>query len=182
MSRFYFSLWLFWLFRVVLCTLFIAILISAAATLFIYMKQGMLPLHDEVLAALYDIWHFWFIISLNIALLIALFRSVKYLFNRCHGGYMLKLKVCQKIEKAEFIEIIGYGDLVKVWRRWFMLLIWLVAAEIIFSVAVSYLLSSSMSLFDWFSIYILYLFIAVGAYFSFIFLSSRCKAIKVVKC
>jgi len=182
MRSFYFSLWFFWLVRVVLCTLFIAALISGVATLVIYIRQGMLPLNDEVLAALYDIWHFWFVISLNIALLIALFRSVKYLFNRCYGGYVLKLKVCQKEANRAFIETIGYGDLVKVWRKWFMLLIWLVAAEIVFAVTLSYLLSSSVSLFDWFSIYMLYFFIAVAAYFSFVFLSARCKALKVVKC
>jgi len=182
MRSFYFFLWFFWLVRVVLCTLFIAALISGVATLVIYIRQGILPLNDEVLSALYDIWHFWFVISLNIALLIALFRSVKYLFNRCYGGYMLKLKVCQKEANKAFIKTIGYGDLVKVWRKWFMLLIWLVAAEIVFAVALSYLLSSSVSLFDWFSIYMLYFFIAVAAYFSFVFLSARCKALKVVKC
>ena len=182
MSRFYFLLWLSWSVRVILCTLFVASLLSGVATLIIYIKQGMLPLDDAVRVALYDIWHFWFVISVNIALLFALFRSVKYLFNHCYAGYMLKLKVCERAQEEEFIEDIAYGDLVKVWRKLFLLLIWLVAALMIFAVIITYSLSNHTSLFDWFNIYILYAFIAISGYLSFIFLSSRCKAVKVVKC
>jgi len=180
MRRFYLLLWLHWLVRVVLCTLLIAAVGSALATLFIYIKQGSQPIDEAVSAALFDIWYFWFVLSLNIALLFVLFRSVKYLFNRCHAGYVLRLKVCEA--KEEFIDPVGYGDLVKVWRKWFMLLIWLVGALMVLAVAFTYIFTSYTTLFAWFNIYILYLFIALGAYLSFIFLIARCKAIKVVKC
>jgi len=182
MRSFYFRLWSAWLVRVVVYTLVFAALLSGAITLFIYIKQGMLPLNEEVEAALYAIWHFWFLVSVNITLLFALFGSIKYLFNHCYAGYMLRLKVCDKAENTEYIEVVAYGDLIKVWRKWFMLLIWLVAAFMILSVVFTYLFSSYESLFEWFSIYLLYVFIAIAAYFSFILLSARCRAIKVVKC
>jgi len=182
MSKFYFELWFRWLIRVLLCTLFFASLFSSGITLLLYIKQGMQPLNKEVTEALYAIWHFWFLIFLNVTLLIALFRSTKYLFNRCYATHMLRLKSCEHKSGEVYIDPVGYGDLIKVWRKWFMLLIWIVAAFMILSVALTYLLSSYTTIFAWFSIYILYTFIAIAAYFSFVLLTSRCKAIRVVKC
>jgi hypothetical protein len=175
-------LWFSWLVRVVGCTLFVAALLAGMITLFIYLKHNVTFVDAEVLEAVKDIWTFWFALALNISLLFALFRSVKYLFNKCYGGYMLKLKLCQGEQSQErFKESIGYGDLIKVWRKWFMLLIWLVGAELVFTFGMNTLVSSA-SMFDWFNIYTLYFFIAVAAYFSFVFLAARCQCIKVVRC
>jgi len=182
MSRFYFFLWLFWLLRVTLCTLASAGLFAFIITLSIYMKQGLVSLDSTVVSALLDIWNFWFTISLNIGLLFALFRSVKYLFNRCYGGFVLKLNRCIKENTSGFIEEIGYGDLIKVWRKWFMILIWLVGSLMVISLGLTYLFTSYSSLFDWFNIYILYLFIAIGGYISFIVMAGRCKSVRIIKC
>jgi len=182
MSRFYLYIWLYWLGRVVVCTLLSASFLAFAVTLFIYIKQGFAPLESEVRAALLEIWIFWFSITLNIALLFALFRSVKYLFNRCYGGFMLKLKSCTPKSTREFIDPVGYGDLVKVWRKWFMSLIWLTGGMMVIAFGLTYLLSAYDSLFSWFDITVLYLFIALSGYISLMLLVARCKSIKVIKC
>ncbi len=167
MFKFYFLLWVSWVVRVVLCSLFLATFFALLLTLFIYMKQGFASIDKEIMDALFDVWKFWFAIALNAAVLIALFRSVKYLFNHPHAGYMLKL---------------NNGDLVKIWRKWFMLLIWLVGSLMVLAVLFTYIFSFYESLFDWFNIYILYAFILFAGYLSFIFLSSRCKSVRIVKC
>ena len=182
MHRFYLSLWISWVIRVVLCTLFIASSVAFIITSVIYIKQGLPDLSHEIVNALFDVWQFWFVISLNIALLIALFRSVKYLFNRPHAAYMMKLKSCNKEKESNYLESIAYGNLVKVWRKWFMLLIWLVGSFMVLATVISYILSSYTALFSWFNIYILYFFILIAGYFSFIFLQSRCKSVRIVKC
>ncbi len=170
MAKFYFRLWLFWALRLIVCTLAFAALFAFLVTFILYAKHGFAPLSASMIAALEEIFVFWFKVLLNLALLLALFRSVKYIFNRCHAGYMLRLQQCSKNETS-FIEEIGYGDLIKVWRKWFMLLIWIVGALMILAVA-----------FDWFNIYVLYGSILVAGQFSFMVLGARCKAVKVVPC
>jgi len=184
MQKFYLELWLFWALRVILCSLFLAAILASLITIAIYVKQGMPNFNKEIAAALVDVFRFWFFIALNLAVLVALFRSVKYLFNCCHAGHMLRLKRCVKEEDKEegYLEFIGYGDLVKVWRKWFMLLIWIVGALMILALAVTYLFTPYEALFDWFNVYILYAFILAGGYFSFIFMAARCKSIRIVKC
>jgi hypothetical protein len=182
MRKFYLLLWLFWALRVVVCTLVLSLFFASVLTLFIYVKQGMIAIESEVLTALWEVWKFWFVLFLNISLLIALFRSVKYLFNRCRAGYMLKLKACEKDESSGYIEIVGYGDLVKVWRKWFMLLIWIVGSMMVFAFIITNLFSTYATLFEWFSIYLLYLFIFVAGYLSFVFLPGRCKMLRIVSC
>lgn len=178
MSKFYFTLWAKWGLRLTLCSIFLATVLSIFITLLIYINQGVPALNSEVFVALETIFKFWFPIAWSITILLALFRSLKYIFNSCNSHYELKLLSCQQ----ELIENIGYGDLLKVWRKWFMLLIWLIVAEMIIALAFTYIFSSYTSIFGWFDIYILYLFILIAGYFSFIVLSSKCKKIKVVKC
>jgi len=182
MSKFYLSLWFFWAMRVILCTLFLATIFALLLTSFIYIKQGLPSFDSKIMTALLEVWKFWFAIFLNIAVLVALFRSVKYLFNHPHAGYILKLKECQKEQGEEYIEVVGYGDLVKVWRKWFMLLIWLVGSLMVLALGLTYLFTPYESLFSWFNIYVLYFFILIAGYLSFIFLSNRCKNIRIVKC
>ncbi|MEN8304202.1 MAG: hypothetical protein ABFQ64_09035 [Campylobacterota bacterium] len=182
MSRFYFSLWLRWATRLTLCSIAFASILSIFVTIFIYISQGMPTHSSEVYAALAQVFVFWFVVLWNFTLLIALFRSLKYIFNSCHSGYKLQLLSCSKEGESEVIDFIGYGDLLKVWRKWFMLIIWLVGAQMIFALILTKLFSSYDSIFEWFNIYILYAFILVGGYFSFILLISRCKKVKIVKC
>ncbi len=82
----------------------------------------------------------------------------------------------------DIIENIGYGDLVKIWRKWFMLLIWLVGTEMILALSYSTLFTNYTGVFEWFDIYWLFGFVLVAGFFSFILLGLRCKRIKVVKC
>lgn len=179
MSKFYFYLWLRWAIRLTACSLVLASIFSILILLYIFITQSVSSLDMEVLKALFDVFKFWFSVSWNLAFLIALFRSLKFIFNRCNAGYMLKLLSCKD---GDFIEVIGYGDLVKVWRRWFMLLIWLVGAIMIFALAITHFFTSFTGVFEWFNIYYLYTFILVAGYFSFIIMASTCKQTKVVKC
>ena len=179
MAKFYFLLWLRWSARVVTCSVLLAYLFTIIITASIYLNTDMPTIDAEVFAALRDILEFWFPIVWSLTLLLALFRAIKYIFNTCINGYELKLLTCRDNQS---IEVIGYGDLVKVWRRWFMLIIWLVGAQMIVSVIFTSLFTSLGGVFEWFDIYWLCVFILISGYFSFILLGSRCKQVKVVSC
>ncbi len=179
MYRFYFLLWLRWAIKLFTCSVVLAVVVSFFITLYIYIKQGMPTLHVEIFTALFQIILFWFPILWSVMLLVALFRGLKYIFNICIAGYELKLYSC---DLKETLLHVGYGDLVKVWRKWFMLIIWLVGAMMILSLSYTYLFTSFDGVFEWFDIYWLFGFILVSGYFSFIFMSARCKRIKIVKC
>lgn len=167
MNKFYFYLWLNWATKLSVNTLLVTLLITAILTLITYIKLGFVTLDVKSTQALFDIYKFYFSIVFSITLLFMLFRSIKYVFNKCIYRYELKLLSCNQ---QDIIEEIGYGDLVKVWRKWFMLLIWLVAICMIVTV------------FNFFNIYAMFLFILLSGYFSFIILISRCKKVKVVRC
>lgn len=182
MSRFYLLLWLKWALRLTLSSILGAVVLSFFVALTIYYFKDMPPLNDAVLWALFDIASFWFTLLWSLTLLLFLFRGMKYIFNDCINGYNLKLLTCPKENKSELVEVVGYGDLVKVWRKWLMLMIWLVGAQMILALIFTHFFSSFSSLFDWFNIYLLYGFILIAGYFSFMILSVRCKRVKIVKC
>ena len=179
MNKFYFFLWLRWAVRLTICSTLLASLLSIMVTSFTYINQGMSTLSSEVFTALIDVFRFWFPILWSFTLLLSLFRGLKYIFNSCIYGYELNLFTC---DLKETIEDIGYGDLVQVWRKWFMLIIWLVGSLMILSLVYTYLFTSYKGVFEWFDIYWLFSFILVSGYFSFIFMAAKCKKVKVVKC
>ena len=179
MSKFYLLLWLRWAARVTLCSTLMAIILSFFITAYLYINQGMPSFNTEVISALLQIFKFWFPVVWSLTLLLALFRSLKYVFNSCICGYELKLLSCGS---KDVIEEIGYGNLVKVWRKWFMLIIWLVGAQMILSLVFTYLFSSYSSVFEWFDIYFLFVEVLIAGYLSFILLGGRCKQVKVIKC
>ena len=168
--------------RLSVATLLLAGFVSASITLFIYIKEGAVALDKQVIDALFKVFSFWFALAFDLSLLLFLFRGIKHIFNHRYGGFSLELLSCPQEGSVEKIESIGYGDLVKVWRKWLMLLIWLVGTEMILATVVSKLSFSDDALFAWFHIYILYAFILIGGYFSFIILSAKCKRVRVVKC
>ena len=186
MSRFYFILWIRWATRLTLCSLGLAVLFAFMVTSFIYFSQGMPSINSEVSRALFEIFKFWFPIVWSITLLIALFRGLKYIFNKCINGYELKLLTCKSAKdenkENEIIKIIGYGDLVKVWRKWLMLNIWLIGSFMIIALVYTNIFTSFNGVFEWFNIYWLFGFMLLGGYFSFVLLGARCKKVKVVKC
>ncbi len=185
-SRFYFFLWLQWAVKLTLYTCVLAFFIAGFITAVIYINQGLQPFNSDVKMALLAIFKFWFVLSWNLALLIILFRSLKYIFNKCIQGYKFNLLTCPKEDKKdgtrEVILEIGYGDLLKVWRKWLMLLIWIVAALMVFTLIIMKIFSTYESIFDWFNIYVLYIFILIAGYFSFIILSMKCKKVRIGKC
>lgn len=179
MSRFYLFLWLRWAVRLTLCSTSLAALSSFFLTAIIYVLRGLPELNMEITGALIDIFKFWFPVFFSFTILIALFRGLKYIFNSCINGFKLQLLTC---DSDEVIASIGYGDLVKVWRKWLMLLIWLVGSIMVLAIIYTNLFTSYNGLFEWFNIYWLYGFILIGGYFSFIIMSSRCKKVKIVSC
>ena len=182
MSKFYLLLWLKWALRLSLSSILYGTIFSLIMTVVMYVKEGFVVLNSDVYMALFDIFKFWFIIFYNLALLLALFRGMKYIFNSCIGGHTLELYTCTNEKRSELIEYVGYGDLVKVWRKWFMLMIWIVGSQMVVAVMLSTIFMSSESIFEWFNIYMLYGFILVAGYFSFMILTTRCKQVKVSKC
>jgi len=186
MRNFYFILWLKWAVRLTICSVVLAVFFAFIVTAYLYISQGMPSLNMEVSEALFKIFKFWFPFFWSLSLLLALFRSLKYIFNSCINGYEFKLLTCSSVldknTDDEFIQTIGYGDLVKVWRRWFMLNIWLVGSFMILALIYTNLFTSFNGVFGWFNIYWLFGFILLSGYFSFILLGSRCKKVKIVKC
>ncbi|EDZ63845.1 conserved hypothetical protein [Sulfurimonas gotlandica GD1] len=156
-----------------------ASVLSLLATFYTYLSQGMVTLNSEVVKALVDVFVFWFPVLWSFTLLLALFRDLKYIFNSCVYGYELKLYSC---DGKELLEQVGYGDLVKVWRKWFMLIIWLVGSLMVLSLIYTYFFTTYSGVFDWFNIYWLFSFLLISGYFSFILMSARCKRVKVEKC
>nr|WP_321266276.1 hypothetical protein [uncultured Sulfurimonas sp.] len=179
MSKFYLLLWLRWSLRLTLCSTVLASIISSLITSYSYFIQGMTQLNPQSIDALKDIFLFWFGIVWSFTLLLALFRSLKYIFNVCASGYMLKLYSC---DGKNILQNIAYGDLVKVWRKWFMLIIWLVGSIMVVSIVFTKLFTSFDSLFEWFNIYWLFFFLLLSGYFSFTLMGARCKRVKVIKC
>jgi len=179
MAKFYFLLWFRWASRVLTCSVLLSYLFTIIITASIYFMGDMPSIDAKVFAALRDILDFWFPIVWSFTLLLALFRSIKYIFNTCINGYKLNLLTCSE---SEIIMSIGYGDLVKVWRRWIMLNIWLVGGLMVIAVIFTSLFTNFNGVFEWFSIYWLFSFILLSGYISFMLLGSRCKQVRVVKC
>lgn len=179
MRSFYFRLWLKWALRVTVESVAFGAVMAGFIVLFIYLKKGMPPLDTEVGNALSDLFRFWFGLAWSVALLLSLFRSIKYIFNRCENGYKLQLLSC---ETQEEIVPVGYGDLVRVWRRWLMLLIWSSAVLIMLLTLVMRFVFGIDTLFSWLNIYALYAIILLGGYISLVLLMARCKKIRTVRC
>lgn len=179
MSRFYITLWLKWAARLTVCSLLFAIIFSSFATLFIYFLRGMPEFSRDVSLAIFEIFKFCFPVFWSLGILLALFRGLKYIFNSCINGFELKLLTC---DGSQTIESIGYVDLIKVWRKWLMLLIWLVGSFTILAAVFTNIFAIEGGLFGWFDIYALYGFILLGGYISFIVMSSKCKKVKIVTC
>jgi len=179
MSKFYLLLWTRWVLRVTLCSLFLATTMAFITTITLYINKGSPEVTQSVLEALYDINNFLFPIIWSFTILIALFRSLKYIFNSPLNSYKLELLTCKR---DEIIEFVGYGDLVKIWRKWFMLMIWFVAIEMTLTTAFVYIFNSEINLFSWFNIYFLFIFILISGYLSILLLVNRCKRIRIVKC
>ncbi len=182
MAKFYFLLWQKWAFFVTLSSLGFAGVVAFIITLFVYIKQGSIALNEAVYQALLEVFLFWFPLVWSVTVLLALFLSLKRVFNHCLQGYELKLLQCMKKEKSEMVRVVGYGDIKRVWRKWLLLLIWLVGAQMVLALVITQIFGEYKALFDWFSIYFLYAFILVAGYFSFIVLSSRCRLVRVKRC
>lgn len=133
---------------------------------------------NEVMSALKDIALFWFALIWSLTLLIALFLVVRRLFYRCIDHRQLTLRSCSG---RESIKIAGMADVVKVWRKWLMAIIWATAAQIIIVVALHYLLGID-ALFSWFSVYWLYLFVLIAGLLTLPLMEARCKLVRVGRC
>lgn len=179
MLRFYTFLWLRWAFWVTFLSVFLASVLSCTGGFVIYLFEGMPPLQKDVIDALFDIFLFLFAPMWSFALFVVLFIRLKFIFNSCTASYTFKLLAC---DTKEPLEVLGYGNILKVWRKWFMGLIWFVVAITTVVIFITSFLWKQENLFEWFSIFWLYGFILMGGYFSFILLGSRCKNVRIVRC
>jgi hypothetical protein len=179
MAKFYFLLWLRWASILTIKSVLLGAALAILILFALYIKQDMPSLNQEIVTALWDLFVFSFAFTWSFAFLLLLFRRLKFIFNTCINGYQLELLSCKENEK---IEPIGYGDMLKVWRKWLMLLIWLVGACMIIAIIFTTLFTSHDGIFEWFSIYWLYAFILMSAFISFVLLGSRCKKIRLTRC
>jgi len=179
MYKFFLQLWLRWAFAIILFSTLFASFISFIITIFLYLTNGISGLNSEIISGLKDIYLFFFPISFSLSILISLFLSTKYIFNRCYNKYKLELLTCSN---KEVIKVIGYGDLIKVWRKLFSTMVWFTSIILIISLVFTTIFTSYTTLFEWFNIYFLLSFILLSGYISLIILSSRCKNVKISKC
>ncbi len=178
MGRFYFSLWVRWVVYVTSRSIMVAAVAALLVAGYLYIQKGSPSLDLEVKRALWNIFVFWFAIFWSASLVFFVFRSVKLLFNDCKNGYLFRLYSCEKGE--EYIEPVGYGDLPRVWRRWLLLLVWNVAAEIILSGFVLKLMGKNIL--DYLDIYLLYAFIMIAGYNGIVFFQTFCKRVRIERC
>jgi hypothetical protein len=179
MLGFYSFIWFRWAMRVLLESSVFAVVFSLLITCIIYFQKGFPHVDTTVYEALEDIFLFWVAIVWNVSLLLALFRSLKYIFNFCKNGYMYRLLDCKT---QEYIDPVGYGDLVPIWRRWFLSLIWISAAEIVIATAIMRVFFGYTSVFAWMGTFELLIFVLIAGYFSFVLLGSKAQKVKVVRC
>jgi len=179
MGKFSLFLWLFWVKNITLKSFLYGAVFAFVLTIFFYIFYGMPSLSEDILHALYEVFSWSFAFTWSISFLLFLFREFLSVFERCIVGYKLQVLDCQTKEP---LVAIGYGDIVKIWRRWFFVLIWLVASCFILLSVFLYLLGSAQSFREIFSIYLLYVFVMFSGYISFLFLIYRCKKTKVQRC
>jgi len=179
MFKFYFLLWVRWAFWVSLYSVLGAAVLALLASVATYFYQGALQMHEAIAEALLDVFLFWFGVAWSVTILGTLFLRLKTIFNTCIGGYRLRLLGCQS---GEPLEALGHGDIVKVWRKWFMLLLWLVAALSLLLALLFAVFFTEEGVFGWFNIYMLYGLILLAGYLSFMLLGSRCKKVRTQRC
>jgi len=182
MLRFYTLLWLEWVFRMFVVSLLLASVMSFAVTFFLYVSRETPPINLEIYRALLEIFRFWFLLLLNIAIPLALFINIKHLFNRPYSGFSLRLLNYPKDAKAEVLEEIGYADLVLVWRRWLFFIVSFSTLLVLLLALFSYIFTPYSSIFDWFDVYFLYLVVLISGFFSIVLLANRSKYLRVEKC
>ena len=177
--RFYLALWVRWVLRVALESIGFGVVLTAGIVMYVYMQKSPQTLSQEIMDAFGVIFGFWFGIVWSATFLLALFRSVKFLFERCYAGYRFVLYDCKLKER---IERVGYGDLVRVWRKWFMVLVWISAIVMVFvSIFLRFVFGIS-EVFAWFDIYTVFVIVSLSGYVSLWLLPLRCKRVKVERC
>jgi len=180
MAKFYIYLWFFWVIRMLVVSTLLAGTLSFFITFYFYAREGLPAFESEILTAILNIFTFWFLLLLNFALPLALFINTKYLFNNCINAISLRVVSCAKEE--EFLERIGYGDLIKIWRKWLLLIVWISSVFVLFSFLFFYFLLFEGSFFEWLSVYCLYGFILLSGFFALPLLGSRCKSVRLRLC
>lgn len=179
MVRFYLYLWFLWVLRMLGVTLFMSGFLSLLITTYFFIQKGLPAFESEIISALFEIFIFWFLLLLNLAIPLALFISTKHLFNNCINAISLKLKSCKD---GLFIEDVGHGDGVKVWRKLLFLIVWISAVFVLISFMIFYFFNIEGSFFEFLSVYHLYAFILLSGAFALPLLGSRCKSVSLRLC
>ena len=179
MRRFWVGLWWRWALWVTLISLLWAAGASVLLTFGLYLYKGMPPLEKGVVTALGDIARFGFPVFWCFAFLAAFFRSVRRLFGHCIDHFRLTLLSCDGETR---IENPGSADTVRVWRKWFFVIIWAVAAEVIVAALLHFPFASGGGAMGWFSLYWLYLFVLLAALATLPLMGARCPFVKVERC
>lgn len=178
MRKFWFGLWSYWAVWLTLFSTVTGALLALVATLLTYLATGGAPLNAEIWVALGDLFLFWFGIGWSMALLLGLLLVVKRIFYRCIDHYQLHFVQCPSQTEIRDLQV---GDTVKLWRKWLLALIWVVAVQMILVIAVEYLFGAE-ALLGWFSIYWLYVMLMIAGAVTLPLMGARCKSVRVKRC
>ncbi|MBN2896974.1 MAG: hypothetical protein JXK05_13905 [Campylobacterales bacterium] len=171
-------LWLYWLWWVLLYSVAVAAATAAVLVGVIYVLKGAPALDADVYGALEAIARVVFVPLWCAALLWAHLMVTRRLFACCLGGRRLILLTCKGDER---IYPVGLGDVLPVWRRFLMLIVWIVAVEVLLLVGVTSLWGG-MSATALLRPSVLGAMSALGAFAALLVLLGRCKCILVTQC
>ncbi len=178
MIRFYFLLWLHWVGVLLLQSIGSAFLLTLIFVAWIYFSKDV-ALNKDVIDALVSLFSFWFWVIWSATFVASLFFAFKSFFNHCYAGYVLKVIDCNSHVALEHI---GYSDLIQIWRKWLMLLIWITAFFIIVLSILLYALFEIQTLFSWLNLTIMIVLAICSAFFALFFLRFRTQKIRVERC
>jgi hypothetical protein len=178
MRKFWLLLWGYWAFWLTLFSAGFAAVTAMIATAVTYVITGSAQLSEEIWLALYDLFAFWFAIFWSLGLPLGLLLVVKRLFYRCVGGFQMHFLQCPSRTEIRDLKV---SDTFRLWRKWLLTLIWMVATQIIVIVAIRYFAGSD-SLMGWFNVFWLYSFLMISGMLTLPLMGARCKMVQVKRC
>lgn len=171
-------LWLYWLWWMLLYSVAAAAVADGAAVGVIYLLKGAPQLDTSVYGALEAIARVAFVPLWCAALLWAHLMVTRRLFSCCLGGKRLILLTCKGDER---IYPVGLGDVLPIWRRFLMLIVWTVALEAVLVVGIAALFGG-FSITTHLSAPMLGVMSAFGALAALLVMLRRCKRIRITQC
>ncbi len=174
----YLRLWLYWLFWLFLYSLVAAVLVDMVLVGSIYLIKGAPSLDEQVRRALGSMvltifGPLWSMVLIGTQLIV-----LRRMMQRCFGGKRMILLTCKGDER---IWPVGLGDVLSVWRRWVVLIAWMVMIETVLVIGGRSLLGMSV-IGGGLDIPTVGIMIVLAVSLSLPLMMIRCRRIRVSKC